>query len=1350
MQGLQENDESATLDSARCSAKSQVLSTLSSSSLDTISATLTSARRVRNRLAVLPDDRLPSVLSSLLPRLLRLLDDSYGYTGSNMRAKSDATAPSSIARKTARKREGELEMAKNAELKQELMDILCHVQERVQILPSSIDNWPWLAGVTLLLECGGNEDAADQERDTDADMPTKHSTATTSSSSQALSVSSASSTPLTSPITRTWVYSLLSTGLAHCSYHRYPDSFPFHILSQELDRHHRSQLQQTDVNATTVSSIHWKAVSWLWLDCLALRAGLNYPHLHNTNDAGRQSTESNANQLYELVNSNELRTVSIEEKRRLNKDGAGVMGLLLDVMLYNYKPHGVAQSASRPGVSCTGVQRLESRLVPSESSSFLAMSDDVVSMYWRQLQLVCLQYAISLFCPYGGGAQEASVCGIAMQRALLLLYVTAGGDSLHGRWATGYIRQYVDDQYLYLSCRKSSENAVARQYAMKSSYKSAMSLWCCLLELVVGAQDRQQTAHGQQQLEQLQQQQETTNGQRDDVQNDAYAGSRSRVANIMGAMPTQALQRRPSLTFEVAYKISSVISQNLSVYDHMSRVSESDKEDLSYYVHLVSLIQSYSPYQNARLRLQLMYPLFQLFVAGSDVGLDVMQDVSWLLHVERLCLETSLVNLSLLADAENYETVAAMTDMQPIQEEPRPGGVFQPYGHRKDLNNLLEQHRTNMKKRQLIDGEAVEARVKAYEMIRVLCEKDSPSIEPRVESPVFKVVNVLFECSVFELATLHEQLFSSLDALLGYYTRHLNAHKVHDAFGGQSTSSPASTSVLRLLPCLYAACSSTVYTIASRLAVIEWCRGVLLESDPVLALPIAYFLSVDGSAAVREAAAKLKVDLLLRSEGKLLRREEVDIKHYDLDKVEDYAIIEDGLRRTVQGVCDDEECSFGQALVTVLFADASMEDAVMLEASENEGPERAVTTTIEVSEGAENIHVQADMDDFFTCAICMDEASASDRYSLGCNHVFCMSCWRDYISSIVVEDKKSDASVLCPYHKCDEVVLLEDFAKLVPDLLPSIWRSYVMTYVAKSGEYSKCPGSGCSFVSHLVADNLTGGSVNHHSVDKGASIDGTRQGSADVSITIPVTCQKCQADYCYQCQHDPHSPARCKDVEQWNMIFRSSDFWVKKNSKPCPGCHAPIEKTEGCNYMSCTQCQYAFCWICLMQMRRHFDVHECIPYDPALHAAGDDKLSLYYTDRYQAHGDAEKYMRKRLKDEIEGVGQPNWYMSMSEYEKAVRRNAFEVLVTSRSYLKYSYVAAWGLRSSVEHRARWEDVQMALGCMTERLSRLTLDTEFSNAWHNDDVRVFASLLRVVTFYTASMKEMLSNNLTSGSR
>ena len=68
-------------------------------------------------------------------------------------------------------------------------------------------------------------------------------------------------------------------------------------------------------------------------------------------------------------------------------------------------------------------------------------------------------------------------------------------------------------------------------------------------------------------------------------------------------------------------------------------------------------------------------------------------------------------------------------------------------------------------------------------------------------------------------------------------------------------------------------------------------------------------------------------------------------------------------------------------------------------------------------------------------------------------------------------------------------------------------------------------------------------------------------------------------------------PIDCDDLAMWKDRMKKgdedSDNWVKINTKPCPKCKSPIEKNQGCMHMTCSQCKYEFCWLCLGDYRNH-------------------------------------------------------------------------------------------------------------------------------------------------------------------
>ena len=71
-------------------------------------------------------------------------------------------------------------------------------------------------------------------------------------------------------------------------------------------------------------------------------------------------------------------------------------------------------------------------------------------------------------------------------------------------------------------------------------------------------------------------------------------------------------------------------------------------------------------------------------------------------------------------------------------------------------------------------------------------------------------------------------------------------------------------------------------------------------------------------------------------------------------------------------------------------------------------------------------------------------------------------------------------------------------------------------------------------------------------------------------------CTKCnRSEFCTLCGKTSHGNNPC------NMTSDQATLeFLSKNTKPCPHCHAHVEKDGGCNHMECIKCRTHFCWLC--------------------------------------------------------------------------------------------------------------------------------------------------------------------------
>ncbi len=66
-----------------------------------------------------------------------------------------------------------------------------------------------------------------------------------------------------------------------------------------------------------------------------------------------------------------------------------------------------------------------------------------------------------------------------------------------------------------------------------------------------------------------------------------------------------------------------------------------------------------------------------------------------------------------------------------------------------------------------------------------------------------------------------------------------------------------------------------------------------------------------------------------------------------------------------------------------------------------------------------------------------------------------------------------------------------------------------------------------------------------------------------------IHCPGCHAVYCAHCREEHNGNVRSCATPNENIIKR------------CARCGSQVQKNGGCNHMTCTQCSYNYCWVCL-------------------------------------------------------------------------------------------------------------------------------------------------------------------------
>jgi len=192
----------------------------------------------------------------------------------------------------------------------------------------------------------------------------------------------------------------------------------------------------------------------------------------------------------------------------------------------------------------------------------------------------------------------------------------------------------------------------------------------------------------------------------------------------------------------------------------------------------------------------------------------------------------------------------------------------------------------------------------------------------------------------------------------------------------------------------------------------------------------------------------------------------------------------------------------------------------------------------------------------FECPICFDNVMIGSGYVIEkCKHAYCLNCLKGYINEKILSGKVID--IRCPNPKCDQLFNYQDVKYIVDK------QSFI-----KYEEFT--------LLAALKSDPSVIWCVNPRGCGNAIIIDPEQN-------VRRVRCGECGYDFCKLCNEEWHINS-CEQYQQWkidnNQVDEEFMKWSKENAKNCPNCKVRIQKMSGCNHMTCSNCQYQFCWIC--------------------------------------------------------------------------------------------------------------------------------------------------------------------------
>lgn len=195
------------------------------------------------------------------------------------------------------------------------------------------------------------------------------------------------------------------------------------------------------------------------------------------------------------------------------------------------------------------------------------------------------------------------------------------------------------------------------------------------------------------------------------------------------------------------------------------------------------------------------------------------------------------------------------------------------------------------------------------------------------------------------------------------------------------------------------------------------------------------------------------------------------------------------------------------------------------------------------------------------CEICLSRDSPVRDRSC-CQIPVCDDCMKTYFMSLLESGIKR---MQCISSQCSKFAHVDEIMCRLPADLKDKYYKYLVD--ANNDPLVKtCPK--CSFVQNITKEEL----------------EAYKKKRKKKKLGILVVCQDCKLEWCFICHAPWHREGvTCKEFQKGDKLVRN---WAKefhfgsKNAERCPKCKVFIQRTAGCDHMTCSHCDTHFCYKC--------------------------------------------------------------------------------------------------------------------------------------------------------------------------